>query len=338
MSNCNKNPCRTSQQNTAECESLPSQISNFTAQFFGEIVKTEIDGVVSWSLPCGLDVGLPNNPRGFGEGLACYFLRLFDEGIIGLTGPQGEKGLPGCNGFNAYAVTLQAFVQPAQGEGVQVLTGFNPSMLSGSYVFIGTSGLYLINNADASGLLSLTLVVQPVSPIGSVIAAGKLVVPSGPPGGPIGPQGIQGETGPQGPVGPPGPQGETGPQGPVGPTGTAGIPTFLNAVENVFNNTTAVSWTRFNSASVPTTASAFIVTVTWGANLSAGFTPSVKIRKASGSPELNFVTASSDNAEDFGTNQAIFPNQVVSGAAGFDFEVLLGFPQGCQIDVVGYFS
>jgi hypothetical protein len=76
---------------------LPSQIQNFTQQFFGDVVKTEVDGQVIWSLPCDLDIGLPNNQRGAGEGLACYFLRLSEEGIIGLTGPQGEVtfGAPG---------------------------------------------------------------------------------------------------------------------------------------------------------------------------------------------------------------------------------------------------
>lgn len=147
---CNTNPCRTHQHNTAACESLPSQISNFTAQFFGEVVKTEIDGAVAWSLPCGLETGLPNNPRGSGEGLACYFLRLFEEGIIGLTGPAGIQGTPGCNGFNAYTVTLLSFQQPTLAfPGVQVLTAFNPGILEGSYVFIATSGLYLVNNAHA---------------------------------------------------------------------------------------------------------------------------------------------------------------------------------------------
>lgn len=222
---CNTNPCRVTQANTAACESLPSQISNFTLQFFGTVVKTEVDGVVSWSLPCNLDVGLPNNPRGFDEGLACYFLRLFQDGIVGLTGPAGARGAPGCNGLNAFTVTLQSFQQVAQNDSVQVLTSFNPSMVVGSYVFISTSGLYLIDNSDVSGLLSLRLVDVPKSPVGSTITAGKLVVPSGPPGGPPGPQGeqgIQGEQGVQGNQGVQGIQGIQGPQGDPAPQGKSG--------------------------------------------------------------------------------------------------------------------
>jgi len=80
------NPCRRGPRNSARCESLPSQIENFTTQFFGTVVKTEINGVVTWSLPCQLDVGLPGNPRGVDEGLACYFLRLFSDGLGGLKG------------------------------------------------------------------------------------------------------------------------------------------------------------------------------------------------------------------------------------------------------------
>src|SRR6185436_11523721 len=126
--NC-EDPCHRSTTNTAACESLPSQISNFTTQFFGVVTKTEVDGAVVWSLPCSLDVGLPANPRGSGEGLACYFLRLFADGIIGLTGPKGDSGTPGTDGRNAYTVTLHSFTQPTSGNpNIQVSTAFNPAV------------------------------------------------------------------------------------------------------------------------------------------------------------------------------------------------------------------
>jgi len=204
MNNCGENPCRVTQTNTAACESLPSQISNFSDAFFGEVTKTEIDGVVTWSLPCSLDVGLPNNPRAFGEGLACYFLRLFLDGIVGLTGPQGVAGANGSNGANAFTVTLQSFAQPSlAAPSIQVLTAFNPAILPGLNVFIATSGWYVVDNADASGALFLTL-TQPLPGAPAVITAGKLVVPAGVPG-----QSVVGPTGPQGPVGPQGPPGNT---------------------------------------------------------------------------------------------------------------------------------
>jgi len=206
MSNCNSfnvpsgccdNPCAVTQVNTAACESLPSQISNFTAQFFGTVVKTETDGVVSWSLPCGLDVGLPNNPRAADEGLACYFLRLFSDGITGLTGPAGPAGSDGSAGNNAYTVTLQNFAQPTQAAPhIQVLTAFNPAILNNTYIFIGTSGWYFVDDYDPSGMAFLTL-AQAVAGASGTIAAGKLVIPAGFVG-PAGPQGVQGAQGPPG--------------------------------------------------------------------------------------------------------------------------------------------
>lgn len=196
------NPCGVSETNTATCESLPSQIQNFTTHFFGEVVKTEVGGVVEWTLPCDLEIGLENNPRAEGEGLACYFLRLFGEGIIGLTGPQGETGAAGTNGRNAYTVTLASFTQPTLASPVvSVSTLFNPAILNELFIFIATSGWYQVNSADSSGTLVLTL-VRAVSGATGTITAGKLVVPSGFPGASV--------TGP------------TGPQGPVGATGAAG--------------------------------------------------------------------------------------------------------------------
>lgn len=198
MSCCN--PCNsTSLTNTAACESLPSQIQNFTTQFFGEVIKTEVDGQVIWTLPCDLGVGLPNNARGVDEGLACYFLRLFGEGIVGLTGPGGEDGDTGADGRNAYTVTLQGFAQPTpEAPNIQVLTAYNPGIVVGLYVFIQTSGWYQVTTADVSGILFLTLhTALPGAP--ATINAGKLVIPSGVPGAPgVGTQGIQGVPGPAG--------------------------------------------------------------------------------------------------------------------------------------------
>ena len=67
-------------------ESLASAVSNFTTQFFGTVTKTLVDGAVTWTLPCDLDAGLEGNPRLAGEGLACYFLRLLEEGSATING------------------------------------------------------------------------------------------------------------------------------------------------------------------------------------------------------------------------------------------------------------
>jgi hypothetical protein len=191
-----ENPCGATVTNTAACESLSSQIQNFTNQFFGSVVKTEVEGVVTWSLPCDLAIGLPANPRAEGEGLACYFLRLFSEGIIGLKGDKGDAGATGSAGHSAYTVVLQSFTQPTIGSpNVTVLTSYNPSILASMYVFITGSGWYLVNNADISGTLSLTLTKAVSSPPATVIA-GKLVIPSGYPGESIkGDKGDKGDTG-----------------------------------------------------------------------------------------------------------------------------------------------
>ncbi len=198
------NPCGVTAANSVTCESLPSQVENFTKQFFGTVVKTEVNGQVSWVLPCDLNVGLPANPRGADEGLACYFLRLFMDGIVGLTGPQGEPGTPGTNGRNSYTVSLASFTQPSEeAPTVQVQTLYNPALFVQAVIMIQGSGWYRVDLADESGNLWLTL-IEPFGSVsaGDTITSGKLVVPTGPQGvsitGPIGPQGPQGVPGPTG--------------------------------------------------------------------------------------------------------------------------------------------
>jgi hypothetical protein len=167
-------------------------------------VKTEVEGQVVWTLPCNLNVGLPANPRLEDEGLACYFLRLFMDGITGLTGPQGPPGDDGDDGRNAYTVTLLTFLQPSLAAPlVQVKTLYNPCILENLVVFIQNSGWYHVDALDQSGNLWLTL-IQPVVGVnvGDAQLAGKLVVPTGPQGASI--------TGPVGPAGPTGPVGPTG--------------------------------------------------------------------------------------------------------------------------------
>lgn len=196
------NPCGPEPVNTAEAELLPSQIENFTKHFFGTVVKTESNGQVTWVLPCGLDVGLENNARGADEGLACYFLRLFREGIIGLTGPEGATGAAGSNGFNAFTVTTQGFNQPTLGAPTIVFrTSYNPAILAGINIFVQGSGWYEVTSTETDGRVFATL-TRALSSASGFIPAGKLVVPAGYPGqsvtGPVGPQGPQGVQGPAG--------------------------------------------------------------------------------------------------------------------------------------------
>lgn len=203
LDGCRRGPCGVPIiGSTAACESLPSQIENFTKQFFGELVKTEVNSRVEWVLPCHLDIGLENNSRAAGEGLACYFLRLFRDGIIGLTGPAGPAGRAGVDGFNAFTVSIQSFSQPTSGApNIQVKSVFNSAIVSGLNVFIQGSGWYHVDAVDSIGTLYLTLTL-PLSGVSGLIPAGRLIVPAGYPGqsiiGPAGPQGPPGATGPSG--------------------------------------------------------------------------------------------------------------------------------------------
>lgn len=203
---CN-NPCGRGPHNSAKCESLPSQISNFTEQFFGTVVKTEINGQVTWSLPCQLDVGLPGNPRGVDEGLACYFLRLFRDGLGGLKGDPGKPGTPGANGTNSYTILTQSFVQPTQQSPlVQFVVLPNPAIVAGMNVFIAGSGYYLVTAVLPGGVIFATFQVSAPNAV-AVVQPGSLVIPTG--ANAVGVQGAPGATGATGAMG------ATGPQGPA---------------------------------------------------------------------------------------------------------------------------
>lgn len=204
---CN-NPCGHGPRNSARCESLPSQIENFTTQFFGTVVKTEINGQVTWSLPCQLDVGLPGNPRGVDEGLACYFLRLFRDGLGGLKGDKGNPGAPGQNGTSAFTVVTQGFNQPTpQNPLVQFLVVPNPSIQAGMSVFVVGSGYYLVTTVLAGGIIFATFQVASPNP-GSYVQAGAIVIPTG--ANAVGAPGTPGQKGDKGDLGLPGIQGVPG--------------------------------------------------------------------------------------------------------------------------------
>lgn len=76
-SSCGCNPC-----NEVTCdasnEPLASALNNFITSFYGSLTKTCVNNQVVWVLPCDLDTGITGYPRIAGEGLACYFLRVFN--------------------------------------------------------------------------------------------------------------------------------------------------------------------------------------------------------------------------------------------------------------------
>lgn len=225
-SNCTNNSgcnpcCQVCPENTAANESLPSQLSNFIVQFFGELTKTESDGVVTWVLPCNLDVGLAGNPRATDEGLACYFLRLFQDGIVGLVGPKGDTGTPGAEGNNAYTILTSAFNPPViAGQSTQFTIIPSPVISEGLTIFIPGAGWYLVTQVFQDTTVFAQL-LQTTPTVEAEILPGEIVLPTGPRGlsitGPTGP------TGPTGVMGLQGPTGNAGPTGPTGPTGAAGI-------------------------------------------------------------------------------------------------------------------
>jgi len=228
------NPCGHGPDNRANCETLPSQIENFIKQFFGDVIKTEVNGQVQWSLPCSLDVGLLNNPRGATEPLGCYFLRLFSTGITGLTGPQGAAGTNGANGQNAFTIVTHGFNQPAlNNPQIQVRTEFNPVLVQDLVVFIDNSGWYHIDQANPDGTLFLTMIAV-LAGAPAFIPVNSLVVASGAPGANI--------------VGDPGPKGEKGDKGDTGDQGPQGLPAPTSGVTNTNGQYHEGAGTNFHQA------------------------------------------------------------------------------------------
>jgi hypothetical protein len=220
-SNCGsqlQNPCRSCPPNKADCETLPSALQNFVDAFFGSVTKTEINGEVRWILPCNLDIGLPGNPRADGEGLACYFLRLFRDGINGLEGPTGAPGVAGADGPTPWTILLTAFVQPSSGGTVNFNIVASPSVTVGQTVFIPGSGYYIVTSRVSNSVFAQLIEAVPSPNV--VTVPGTIVLPCGPRGLTItGPPGTPGSQGPTGAQGVPGPTGPTGATGPTGPTG-----------------------------------------------------------------------------------------------------------------------
>jgi hypothetical protein len=205
------------------CETLQSELSNFTSQFFGPVTKTDgAPGVVNWELPCGLDSGLVDNPRGFDEGISCYFLRLFRDKIAEFAGPPGTPGAAGANGYSGYTVSLQSFFQPVTASPFVLRSLYNPVIKEGEIVYVDRSGWYQVVWVDNIGNLTLSL-IQPMLGASGIIPSGRVIVPVGPKG--------QDQTGPVGNTGQVGDKGATGPVGDQGPAGADGVTLIHGATE-----------------------------------------------------------------------------------------------------------
>ena len=200
------NQTAVSGHNSAACESLASKLGNFTSSFFGVVTKTDVDGKVVWTLPCDLETGLASNPRGFGEGVACYFFRLLYDNIQELKGEVGDKGVAGVNGANAVSAVTANFFQPAVGETITISVLATRALLPGLIVFVQNSGWYDIVANDGDSIVITLREALSFAPV--VVPLGAVIVPTCPGGRPIpGDQGLPGDKGDQGIQGDQGVQG-----------------------------------------------------------------------------------------------------------------------------------
>lgn len=200
-------PTQVKPGNSALCESLASKVANFTSQFFGLVTKTDLlPSGVSWTLGCGLQDGLPTNPRGYSEGVSCYFSRLLFDEIQALRGDKGEAGVPGSEGRDAVSAVTSDFSQPALQDTITISVLPTLVLLPGLLVFIQQSGEYRILSND--GVTIQAQLVAAVSGAPATISAGNVIIPISPAGNPI--QGKQGLPGAHGSRGVQGPDGEPG--------------------------------------------------------------------------------------------------------------------------------
>jgi len=173
---------------------------------FGVVTKTDVDGKVVWTLGCGLEDGLPTNPRGFGEGVSCYFFRLLYDNILALTGEKGEPGADGVNGKNAVSAITADFVQPNIGDTITLSVLATRALLPGLIVFVQNSGWYdLVSNGGDSVTATLREALS-FAPV--IVPLGAVIVPTCPGGRPI--PGDKGKPGDEGDPGDPGDSGNAG--------------------------------------------------------------------------------------------------------------------------------
>jgi hypothetical protein len=268
---------------TAENEPLESALDNFVTSFYGAVTKTLVNGQVVWTMPCNLDVGLPANPRLPGEGIACYLLRLIDEGIVGLTGPQGLQGETGADGSSPWTLLASAFVQPSVGGNIVVTVQDAEAIPVDSLVFIEGSGWWIVAARNTSAqLIYITLHTQAVVPGTAVQAGGRVLV-----------------TGPQGATGAKGAKGDTGVKGDTGAAGAAGADGDSGWTETTANFT------------VPAVNATVIVSVVSAALFAIGQT--VYIDNV-GAYQITGRGVGTLTMENLGSTDAVAPGTVVSAA------------------------
>lgn len=104
-SSCNCNPCNCCSCDAAN-EPLASALDNFISSFYGTVTKTCVNNRVIWTLPCDLEgTPIPDFPRLPGEGLACYFARVFTNFTNKYISPDVPVGV--IDGANATFILNQ---------------------------------------------------------------------------------------------------------------------------------------------------------------------------------------------------------------------------------------
>lgn len=240
------NPCNPCPTNSAQSETLESALGNFSAEFFGVVNAVSVNNERSYVLPCDLNIALPANPRGDTEALACYFLRLFTDGIDGPLGPKGDAGPAGDAGHANYTVLAQDFYPTnVLGGTATFYVVQTPLITSGQIVSIQGSGWYLVNSVVANSQINATLCGLD-SGLSNFIPSGTRVEVAGPKGDFV--TGATGDKGPKGEIGLLGPKGPIGDTGGEGPTGAAGVlltGTFFSddALEQVSTDNVEISQT-----------------------------------------------------------------------------------------------
>lgn len=226
---CGCPPCSPCESPDGSGETLTNQLDQFIADIFGVVTKTEVNGVVQWTLPCDLATGLPNNPRLPGEGLGCYFLRLFSEGVVGITGPTGETGSDGAGGVSGFARVSADFATPVENGPLFSFTLISEpnvvpaALAAGMVLYVDGAGWAQVVSVVGTSVVA-SLIRATTSPA-AYISAGSAVFISGPPGPTVaGPKGDRGDTGLVGPAGPAGPAGGAGAAGAAGAAGTTYSP------------------------------------------------------------------------------------------------------------------
>lgn len=110
---CTTNPCSCPDACDAANEAIASQLTNFTAAFFGTVSKTCVNNQVVWALPCDLDAGVDGFPRNAGEGIACYLIRyiqtLFPVNFANTVYVDKNWEALRAVGYPAYATAQEAY-------------------------------------------------------------------------------------------------------------------------------------------------------------------------------------------------------------------------------------